>query len=317
MNVIEDISQKLTGKDWSLKEKERFLYLESCKAFSYDNRYFFLPFLADEKQKIIEDEMRNKTIDLEHVNDHLVICTTHTREVLKPLYQKLLGVSGSIEGEGHTWLELPHTPYPIRADAILGRHNGYDIARVKMNLNTVGFRYHFHDTLSEKEKELFRENFKQQLFLIDKIINYVDKFDYSGKLDIQLFLKNVKQNASHFLQTSELIRYVFALLEHNIMQYPSLHFSDVETFLSNYINNFIDQFSFIINDVHLFQISNSGQWNFATIYVVQLNQEKLFFALNDFGQKIQLCEITKSEATHYAKHLDGYSQHLILDKNCR
>lgn len=254
MNVLEEINQKLTGKDWSLKEKERFLYLQSCLYFSYDNRWFFLPFLLEETQEKMDDEMRNKRIDLEHIDDHMVICTSHIKEVLKPLYQNLLGISGNVEGEGHTWLKLPNTPFPTRADAIIG----YDIVCVKMGLNTEGFRYSFHDTsFSEKEKEPFRESFKQQLFSIDQTIGYVDEYDYSGKLDIQHFLKNVEQNSSHIFQISEFIRYSFALLEQNIMQYPFFHFSDVETFLSNYLNDFIEQFPYIINDVRLYQISNS------------------------------------------------------------
>lgn len=50
---------------------------------------------------------------------------------------------------------------------------------------------------------------------------------------------------------------------------------------------------------------------------MQLKQERLFFALDDFHQNIRLHEITENEAIHYAKHLNGYSRHLILDRNSR
>lgn len=38
MNVLDYLDKNLKKHDWSLEEKERYLYLQSCILFSYDPR---------------------------------------------------------------------------------------------------------------------------------------------------------------------------------------------------------------------------------------------------------------------------------------
>lgn len=125
MNVIDFIGGELDGKNLSEFEKVRYIYLETCKLFSFDSRY-----------KFTAGEEFNKKIDLTKVDDYLVICHTYCKHVLLRLIKEFTNAEVSNNySSNHSYLT-----YKDRNGIIWRLDAAYsDLTRVKLNLETKGF----------------------------------------------------------------------------------------------------------------------------------------------------------------------------------
>lgn len=73
MDVLAYLEENLKNKNWSLDEKCRYLYLQSCLLFSYDPRRKWLMY---EPNEALTKEIWDRQINLNNVTDFNVICTS-------------------------------------------------------------------------------------------------------------------------------------------------------------------------------------------------------------------------------------------------
>lgn len=89
MDVLAYLEENLKNKNWSLDEKCRYLYLQSCLLFSYDPRR---KWLMCEPNEALTKEIWDRQINLNNVTDFNVICTSWYKEVYLKLIHELLGI---------------------------------------------------------------------------------------------------------------------------------------------------------------------------------------------------------------------------------
>lgn len=80
---IENIINKVSKENWNDIEKSRYIYIELCKYFSYDEKYY----TSDTMEE--KTNLYNKEYDSKMIEDNKIICTTMSK-----LYNKLLSEVG-------------------------------------------------------------------------------------------------------------------------------------------------------------------------------------------------------------------------------
>ena len=180
MDLREEISNYLDGKDYDDLTKIRFIYLYVCKKFSYDIRFLF----AKDKLK---DKIYNKKIDISNVQEYEIACYSYARILQDAL--ALYGFNSEVikERDGaysHAYVKLVHKDYILKLDPTK-RH---DTTRVKMHSTTLDFSSLSND-----------EFFYDELFSADQ--NIIQDFGameeeqvYNNKTIVQL-VNIIEQNA--------------------------------------------------------------------------------------------------------------------------
>lgn len=188
MNVLEILDRELEEKKHlSLDDKKRFLYLRMCQIFIYDTRLHYVKLLG-EAGKELKNEILERKIDLENVDDFRVCCASFS-----PAYQealkKLLNVDSMLVGNGHRWVELESDNHIIKADGTLG-----DLSRAKFEMRTRGYgpskkNAEFQEILENRDIRInyiqhFYEDIANLLLNGSKAIDYRSDYELFGKYDI-------------------------------------------------------------------------------------------------------------------------------------
>ena len=168
MDIISKIGSDIGGKDLTDFEKVRYIYLETCKLFSFDSRCKFTE--GEEFDSII-----NKKINLFDVDDYLVVCHTYCRNVLLRLLEEFTSAEVSNNySPNHSYLSYTDENGVVwRLDAAYS-----DLTRVKLGLETKGFTSvdaYYREKLLEADRKIGYE--------------YKTRTDYSSFTDIKDFNK--------------------------------------------------------------------------------------------------------------------------------
>lgn len=303
MNVLKLLNEELKN-EWELEEKIRYLYIRSCELFSYDPRYKFMGLFDDWKN--LESNIRYREIDLENVQDNLVICSSHAREVYSKLLREILNIKPVPRGNGHSWVEFRDGKRDMVADAT----ESSDLARVKMKLSTYGYK-------PEKREFGYSDRLKE----IDIKIGYINS-EYENDLlqrqksEIEQEF-NIEQN--YINKLDEYIIYNLYTIKEIFEKYNSFSsFSDAEFCISYLIRIFLEKCirlnRDILNLIPLFQINDNGKWTFKNIYAIKLENDTIYFILEQNNNEFNFYEITEIEAINYTKKFKSCNKQMILRK---
>ena len=133
MNVIKTIDDELKERNYLDRfEKIRYIYLRTCKLFSYDIRWTYAKAMyADEFRTLLEE----KKINLENVTDFDIVCHSYCKEILGILLKEILGVDISIKTTSyHCYAGFDENGMTWNMDATLS-----DLMKVKLHMPTDGF----------------------------------------------------------------------------------------------------------------------------------------------------------------------------------
>lgn len=299
MNILELLDQEIKNKNWSLEEKQRHLYLRCCQLFSYDERYYFYGQLSDKNKRIYDT--RNRDIDLENVEDNRVICTSHSEKVLKPVFKELLNTECEIEGDFHQYITFYDNFKRMKADST----NRSDLTRVKMNLSTYG--YHPTTPYSDFDLEL-----KER----DKNIHYIEReySDYLFETRAKILYPRFIQDSSKevFKDSDDFLLYQLKAVKDLFENYNFSNFSDNEFCISYLIKKILDDNQEKVEEpIKLFQIDDLEKWNLVTLYPINLQDDRIYFVLEQNQSSFQFHETTREEARQYKKHFYGKDRNLI------
>jgi len=303
MNVLELLHQELKDKNWTTEEKSYYIYIRSCELFSYDERYRFCRFLLG--GKFLKNEIRNRKIDLENVEDFRVICTSHPKEVYSKLLQELLGIDAEIHGQLHSWVEFHDGRRFMRADAT----SALDLTRVKMKLHTYGYS----PVISES-------NFQDELKQISKNIHYIQD-EYSDVL-LEQHENHLLQEYQEFLSGHSVFKNVDDFLIHKMYTIKNLYdsfsgltsFSDAE-FCISYLRGYYfhgDDFN-RWRIIQLYQNEKEEYWDFVNLYLIRLGMDTMYFALHKTNDGFSFYEITENDAKQYVKTMNGINKDFMDD----
>lgn len=303
MNVLKMLNEELKN-EWELEEKIRYLYIRSCELFSYDPRYKFMGLFPNWRE--IESSIRYREIDLENVQDNLVICSSHAREVYSKLLREILNIKPVPRGNGHSWVEFRDGKRNMMADAT----KTSDLGRVKMKLFTYG--YH-----PEKREFGYNDKLKE----IDIKIGYIDS-QYENdslqkqKIDIEQQF-NIDENYN--INLDEFIIYNLYKIKEIFEKYDNFScFSDAEFCVSYLIRIFLEKCirlnKDILNLIPLFQIDDNGKWTLKNIYAIKLENDTIYFILEQNDKEFNFYEIPEIEAINYTKNFKSCNKQMILTK---
>ena len=274
MDFLEIIHKELdTHPEWDLWMKARYLYWKSCEYFSYDYRVHYV-------DSTLKDKIKNRTIDLTNVDHFEVVCSSWSRYVYLPLLQEF-GISGELRGNGrgHEFVEFTIDSDPITADACIAS----DLARVKMKNNTVGY------ILKTKSIDLSD---------IDQMISYIQD-DYSS-VDIEKQQKKFDTDWLSQSSTSDdlLIEKIYAIKE-MVEEWPLLsryadYYYVVEYLMLKFLNSFDEQ---RVSKQEIYD----DNWNFTTIYTLNLIEQQLYFLLTETDHGCQFYEATEYDVSNTIK----------------
>ena len=202
MEIESQIANVFENNNYNDLFKVRWLYLFVCKLFSYDMRFIY----ADNNLK---EEIYNKKIDVNNIEDFEIVCYTIARilvDILSSYGYKCEIVREHDVEFSHVYVIVRCKEYTLKLDPTK-RH---DLTRVKINSNTLDFvllneNSKFIDELKETDK-FITNNYKD-----------VDKSIYYDNETIEKLVKVVEESAKNRnLLDSELfyekIEYLYSLI---------------------------------------------------------------------------------------------------------
>ncbi len=305
MNVLALLDEELKGKNWTLTEKERYLFLRSCALFSYDPKYDFYNILPATERKKKKQEIRNRTINLEDVDDFNVVCTSHSWYVYAELLSQILNVPCEKHFfANHGWCTFHDGVRKIEADST----TGFDIGRVKMNLST---NHYVPVDMEENSNALFKQELKE----IDKKIGYIEEDYY------EVSIQNKKDYLERIVQSKNLTKDEQLLYKMNVIknifeeeQPLFTNYSDAE-FCAEYLQIKLLEGNELlkVKDVPLFLDYDDKPWEFVKIYPVYLTDDKTFFLLEQDPEKkgYSLREVKREEAKSRVLAMKGYKEEKV------
>lgn len=294
MNVLELLDNELKNKRWTLEQKARFLYLRSCKLFSFDPRYKFCGTILNGQK--LENELRRYTFDLENVENFEVICTSHINNVYPRLLKELLGIEADERGSGHKWAEFYDGTRTIKADPTCS-----DLTNVKTGLSTRGY----HPLTKEYM-------YNSHLFEIDKKINYV-KEEYQNeyiKRQIEKQLQEYICEHQEIQNTDDYLIFKMNILQefYRELEHKLKNISDQELC----ITHLEKELEIDLNTIQLYHIDEQERWHFLNIYLLRLQNEILYYLLEKGNLGFDFYEIQESDALHYARTLKGTNKDILF-----
>lgn len=283
MNVIEILNNELKGKNWTTDEKAFYIYLRSCQLFSYDPRFQFCDLIQNGDR--LKYDIYNRTIDLENVKDNLVVCTTHTREVLIELLRRLLTIDTKYHGKDHAWASFYDSKRLIRADSTISG----DITRVKMGLKPNGYKTTTRDY-----------NFSSYLKEMAKKVEYIED-EYTGYFIEQ---KQKKFKDKSIIDRLYGIKYIFK-------EFNFTNFSEASNCISYLCHKVLGSDNYKMHTIPLFQYDGDDSWTFYNIYSIKLEQETFYFILEKVGEEFYFYEVSAQDAIYHVNNLNGRSKKLL------
>lgn len=288
MNVLALLENELKGKNWTIDEKMRYLYLRSCELFSYDPRFFLCNALPNGKE--IQKEIREKKIDLEHVDSRWVICSSYANYVYSTLLKELLNKDSIVTGIGHEYVVLEDSnKRKIVADAT----HGYDFTRVKMGLTTYGYYPLRHIT----------REFGQEIEQMDKKIGYL-KEEYNDN--------KIKREANKLIckkdiySPKELLLKRLQEVERLYHSYQNIEeFSDLENCLFYLQKHILLEDYEKITEIPLFQVTDNNSWHFMKIFSVKIENSNKDYALAKEDDVYSYKEISQEQVKYFQKKMTG------------
>ncbi|MBE6160999.1 MAG: hypothetical protein E7158_02090 [Firmicutes bacterium] len=175
MNLLEKIDNEIEIRNLNDFERLRYIYLECCKLFSFDTRYYYM-----EMDKKVENEIMNKKFDLTNIEDTSVICHTFVNEILSKLIREFTSLKIDVKNGAHSYIDVDCYDNVWRLDATLS-----DLSRVKMNLFTTGFY-------------AYKSDFKDYLDAVDYLCDYgVKKYTETLEMNLLRKIEWVKDNLNN------------------------------------------------------------------------------------------------------------------------
>lgn len=282
MNIIRIAEEGLKGKKWTLEEKAKFLYHISCNYFTYDTRYYF----ANKQEK---EELKNRKIDLENVEDNRVVCTSHVKEVCIPLLS-IIGIKGEVidpETHGKAKLKLDQEFYIMDAAGVL------DFMRVKLKRNMLGF-------YPETRRKEYVDQKNPHTKAIDQKIGYIQDDYFSISKENH---SNVKENT-----TSKMYR-----IQEFLRNHPQIiSFNDAMKTISYLEQNWFETFEYEkITEMNLFQDLN-GNWDIENVYIIEDAIKPSYFLLKEIENTYTFQEITEEQANFEIKNHKGWNHNSLI-----
>lgn len=294
MDILNVLSREIERSSWKLEDKARYLYIRSCELFSYDPRYKFIPLLDYGGQ--LEHTLREKQIDLSNVKESLVVCKSHAKSVYSKLLEELLNIPYENVSGNHVYTVFNDGVYHLKADAT----EKSDIARVKMKLHTCG--YH-------PLKEV--RNYTQYLQEIDKKIHYIDQNyeNFNIENEVQHL---IQQHFSLSTSSDEFLLYQLKLIKKLFKKYSCYQFSDAENCISYLMKKVIIDINSWANIREIFLFNDTNQnWSFMNIYPVILENDVVYYVLEQKENTCSFTEISMEDAIFYTKQFKGQNKKAI------
>lgn len=307
MNVLESLEQELKrNSHWSLEEKKRYLYIQSCLLFTFDTRHYFVsdyewaPMIKN--ASMILEEIQNNEIDLENMTDNRVYCYSWANAYQKMLKELLNVESKVVENMfgDHAWCIFGH-----KADATVDS----DLTRVKMNFCSIGYE------LSTCEDEfIYDVQTPQKLKKMDKNIRYIEK-NYFDLNPIVNFLKIEFQNLSLSLQESlfwwlNQIKETFYFLRSNLKNFEDASFCISYLFEYFFPKNLMANYKRIT----LFDDSDFN-WSFLDIYRIDFLKNTFYYILIHGEDGYHFNELSYLDVMHYVSSFNGPEKEELLQRH--
>lgn len=287
MNVLAQLDHELADKDWTMDEKSRYLYFRSCEIFSYDPRYFLC-------ESSLKNEIYEQKINIEDLDSTWVVCSSYARYIYSILLKELLDRNCYVTGIGHEYVVMENSRgLEIVADGTYG----YDFTRVKMGLSTYGY-HPFCGNVNA---------FNHEVEKTDKKLGYL-KEDYEEKR-IQAISRNIERKQ---MTADDFLLYRMQVTKNIFDTYQNIdQFSDLEHCIHYLQEHLLHDDYKKVQEVPLFQVANNGEWEFMTIFPVQLEQDKIYYALLKENNQYHYQKILESDAVHYTQNMEGKNKQLI------
>ncbi len=217
------------------------------------------------------------------------------------------------KGKGHAWTFFDDGVRTISADAT----NNSDLTRVKMGLHT---NYSYVPVIEniDSNKDEYLEAYKRNLKKVDQKIGYI-KEEYEDYYLQQLYKKmdssfeQYYNNIESSKKSDNYFIYQLYTVKEQFEKYKKIKsFSDAEICISYLLLHLLDD-SYItqIHEIHLFQTSyDQKNWDFINIYPVQLENDILYFMLEETKTGCDFYEITENDVKHYTK-MKGLNKNIL------
>lgn len=182
--------------------------------------------------------------------------------------------------------------------------NHSDLTRVKMNLSTYGYK----PTTPYSDFDL-------ELKERDKNIHYIEReysdylFETRAKMLYPRFIQDSPKEISR--DSDDFLLYQLKAVKELFENYNFSNFSDNEICISYLIKKILDDNQEKVGRVKLFQLSNLEEWNLVTLYPINLQNDRIYFVLEQDQSSFQFHETTREEAKQYKKHFHGANKDLI------
>ena len=199
MNLIEMIIDKMPANLKTDLEKAVYIYIETCKIFSFDSRFDNVPFIAN-------FAIVNNHPNIKNIKDDRIVCTVWS-SIYVDLLRKIGIDASALNTMGHEGVVINLKNYTIYADAT---YNSYmDLSRVKHNDKIINF--YPIDTVYPYEIPCMikSDGFDEKLDNIYKKIGYqvVDK-SLMDKLKTELeSIPNMIDKVDHIINSIDLTGY--------------------------------------------------------------------------------------------------------------
>ena len=284
MNVLDYLDKNLKKHDWSLEEKERYLYLQSCILFSYDPRRQWLMYQKNEK---LEKEIWERKIDLTNVTDFNVICTSWSKEVYYSLLSELLGIKADVVGNVHKYVLIQNQNGTIKANASFCN----DLARVKMNLSTK--QYQKLDESKEDNRIWLRKQDKQIGYIQDLYFDEIIK-----KIKIEL------QEETIGLSLEEKKKVYFEKITKLYQSFNFTNYSDASYCVYYLLDHLLEESS-NLQEIRLFCNHQNKPWEFVSIYPIMFENKIIYYRLAQEQDKYIVMEANNDDITKDIYDLKG------------
>lgn len=305
MDILQTLDNELKNNHWSFDEKKRYLYIQSCKFFTYDTRFYFVNTaygLRNIKNALnILKSINNKEIDLSNVTDNKVNCYSWSK-AYKQMQNELLNTDAKVVENmfgDHAWVFFGH-----KADAT----EESDLSRVKMHLCTTGY-----DLSTESDKFIYDYQTPKKLKLMDKNIGYI-KDNYCNLKELINFLK-IEFQEQNIPKEEALFWWLYHLMDtYQHFQKNLLYFDDASFGISYLFEYFVaKEVCKTTKKITLFDDSNDD-WDFIEIYKIPYLGDTFYYALLPCEEGYDFIEITSLDAFNYAISLKGPNKELLLKK---
>ena len=254
MNIINELELIFNSNKMDDFTKIRYIYLYVCKLFSYDTRVVFaLPSL---KKEIYEKEL-----DVKNIKEFEIVCYTFSK-ILKDLLDHFGYKNEMIfDTDSRTFPHVHIVAYLGKRSIMLDPTRERDVARVKLNLKTYGFKQitddsTFSDDLDDadllmKKMDFYRSSsgstmlnnllssFSFNDYEQDSLINFLNKFNAI------VATVNVAKDLTRFDDVDYFLGYAInkmKLNEYRTIVKPAAFFRDDDPKLKELINIILIEF---------------------------------------------------------------------------